>query len=267
MLNRKWLPTLTFAIFLLIPGVALAQPNLGGRPAGVNQRNDRSSFIVIPRNDGAGFIVIQRNDKVGVVAATPRNGNEFERVYKVKPNRNEVVDMLETRRRVAQLDKFGLKVQPDARTRKGLEAYIEQSPEKVFAVVGHNVNGEFRFPDGSTQTLAEIDALAKKHNKLAVHLSCDATDHVHPSSPAATGKLTSLNAIDMATAIGKRFGQDPPSNNPTLRLDDLAGRIQSDINGVERLSAIRTEIKATALVGALGTVYLVEQQRRKTKRR
>lgn len=243
MFNRKWLPTLTLALFLLIPGVALAQGN----------NRDRGRIIVIPRND-----------RVGVIVVLPRNANEFENVYERRPSRSEVIDMLKTRRMVGRLDNPVLKVQPDARTRTGLDSYIKQSDEKVIALVGHNVNGEFRFADGSTQRLSTIDALAKKHDKLVAHLSCDAIDHVH-HSPAATGTLTNRDAISMITAIGEGIGQEPPSNNNLLRFEDLPGRIQANINGVERLSALKLELKATAVVGTVGAGLVVEQWRRKKR--
>jgi hypothetical protein len=242
MFNRKWLPTLTLAIFLLIPGVALAQRNTGER-----------------------IIVIQRNDRVGVVIVLPRNANEFENVYERRPSRSEVIDMLKTRRMVERLDNPVLRVQPDARTPTGLETYIRQSDEKVIALVGHNDDGEFRFADGSTRNLATIDALAKKHDKLLAHLSCDAIDHVH-HAPAATGTLTNRDALNMANAIGKGIGQGPPSTNNPLRFEDLPGRIQANIDAVERLSAIKAELKATAVVGTLGSGLVVEQWRRNKRR-
>lgn len=254
MLNRKWLQTLTLAIFLLIPGVARAQLNTGG------------GRIVTPRNDSAAVVIASRiNDRVGVVIASPRNASEFEKVYGSRPSRSEIVDMVKMRQRVGRLDDPVLKVQTDARTRSGLESYVKKSDERIIALVGHNVNGEFRFPDGSTQSLADIDALAKKHDKLAILLSCEAKDYVH-QSPAATGSLTNWDALKMTAAVGKSLGQGPPSTNNPLRGDDLVNRVQADINGIERLSAIKLELKATAVVGTLGTGYLIEQ-RRKSKRR
>lgn len=249
MFNRKWLLTLVVSIYLLIPCATLAQ---------TNKRLGRT--------------IIPQREIVGVVSVLPRDGNEFQNVYKREPTPTQANDIKRTQRRLARLNRPSLEFHPEARTSIGFESYVRQAKEKTIMLVGHNEEGEFRFADGVALPLKKIDAFLKDHNKQVIVLSCEANGYLPPGSPAATGTLTNRDAIRMIDLIGKDPGRDTSLIGDTLNLGgDFTSRVQANINRVERLSRIESYfLKPTAAItGAVGTGiagYAIERKVR-TKRR
>lgn len=249
MTYKKWPSFLVLSIFLIIPSVSLAQTNIR-----------------------IGRTTIPRNEKVGVVNVLPRNEDEFKSIFDKKPTRAQTAHIERTQRQVDRLKLSILKPYPAARTSVGFDTYVRQAPEQTIMLVGHNVNGKFRFADGSALSLAQIASLVNEQNKQAIVLSCDAKSYV-PQFAASTRPLTDRDAIRMIESIGNTIGRTPPTNGESKSLDiRMMNRVQADITRTENLLNLESVLKRTAVVGTIttgavtGTGYMFERRRRNKKR-
>ena len=246
MTKRNWLLTIPVSIFLVIPGVTLAQTNTRIGP-----------------------IAIPRNERVSLINVLPRNANEYEIIYGRRPTRIERIDMAKTRLRLGQTNQPRLELYPGARSSVGFDDYVRQAEEQTIMLVGHNVNGEFRFANGVSRNLAEIESFLEEQNKQAIILSCDAQNYVK-QFPAPRRPLTNQGALRMVKSISS-IGRDTSFTEDSFGFgNNIMNRAQADIYGIERLTLIESIVKPSVAIGGIiatgGTVYMIEHRRRNKKR-
>lgn len=246
MTKRNWFLSIALSI-LVIPSVTLAQTNTR-----------------------IGRIATPRNERVTVISVLPRNANEYENIYGRRPTRIEEIDMAKTRLRLGQMSQSRLELYPGARTSVGFYDHIRRAEEQTIIVVGHNVNGEFRFADGVSRNLAEMSSLLEEQNKQAILLSCDAQNYVKQFA-ASTRPLTNKDAIRMVESIGKSISRDGFSTEDSLGLgNNIMNRAQADIYRIERLTRLEAIATSPLTIGGAiasgGTVYAIDHRRRNKKR-
>lgn len=267
---KKWSLTAILTILLVAsgavsPGTASAQTDtrgaLGTAP--------RGGLISAGRRDVA--VVVPRSDRIGVVSVLARNEVEFEKIRGRRPTQAEIRNMERTQRAEIRMSRSNLEFHPQARVSSGFKTYLTQGPERVVILAGHNVNGEFRFADGVSLHLTEINRLLSASGKQGIYLSCDAQNYV-PTSPGAPSRLWDSDALKITGKIGDSLGgwnNALPGSPNRLNQNTLDG-VQGVINGVVRSAARRNKLVAVTAGGATvagGTALYWLAPERKGKRR
>lgn len=241
MINRKWLLILALS-GLVYPGVTLAQT--GGMMA---------------------HTAIPRPVRVGVILVLPRNEIEFKAIHRENPTYAKYIEMNKTQYRFEQMNQPNLRFYPTPTSSLGFKEDIKHAEEQTILVVGHNLNGNLQFADGTSLHLAEIGSLLNERNKEAIMLSCDANQYA-PQFAGPSGPITNKDAIRMVQSISNNAGRLPSSFPDSFRLD--TNSVQADIHRIEDLSLI-TSVAKPAAIGTLttgGVTALLIRRRSNTKR-
>lgn len=130
-----------------------------------------------------------------VAAALATNATDFEKLYGYEPTESEL-------ERISRLRAEHAGDMSELGSWRDFEILLE-SEDRLLILVGHNEDGNFRFPSGETETLQRLASLVEDRNKIGIFLTCKGACF---TNAPATRKSTNLNdALLLAMILKDRF--------------------------------------------------------------
>ena len=191
-------------------------------------------------------------EDVKIVFSIPKNEQEYQNIFKEYSEKN-LEGMQDI---VASLDfsKIG-----DAHSRDAFLGLLASARnDEPIILIGHNENGLFYFPDGSSALLTDLDRTANANNKRIIILSCNAGKYLTVGPKNA---LTYEDSMEIAYLMAEKAKIDHFS---LMAADDVIKDFESDLTFERRIAAIS---KITATSTGAGGVIVVTLPDHKPKRR
>jgi hypothetical protein len=153
----------------------------------------------IPPPDAAKFATDRVPTKEVSFVLLPNDAASFERVFDRPPSLSEIGEMQRQR-----LDRSS--PLPTA-TEASLAAALQNSDAAYVTFIGHNDQGQLRFPDGSKMRLFDIARICTRYGKRAIFLSCKAEGHIGTVAAGAVGELEFGQALELSTRLRAYLAQ------------------------------------------------------------
>lgn len=145
---------------------------------------------------------------VEVLWAIPTSTSEYRKVYNVASGgETKATKALQIKRYKKEYQKeFGVKGRLVGR--KEFDAALAHDRTSIFAIIGHNENGRFRFLDGATANLNELADSCTAKMKLCVFVSCDSNEFIASKGVGVDRSITATEARwitrEIRTFLSKR---------------------------------------------------------------
>ncbi|MBT1688894.1 hypothetical protein [Dawidia soli] len=181
-----------------------------------------------------------------VFVSLPSDDNEFINIFN-EFNASHAVDAFILRKGLEHCGNTNVLL---PKTAADILSSIPKSNEhnKAIIIIGHNEDGAIKFPDKSKLKISDLDALAQKHSRVIVYLSCNSASFT--SNPATGYFLTYDQAINVANRL------DFFVPNPLMASHDhIREEFQKIVDTYGKSSEAQFYLRVTvvgASVGALG---------------
>lgn len=180
----------------------------------------------IPPQDAAKFATDRVPTKEISFVLLPNDATSFERVFDRPPSSSEVAEM--------QRQRFERSSPLPTATEASLATALQNSDAAYVTFIGHNDQGQLRFPDGSKMRLFDIARICTRYGKRAIFLSCKAEGHVGTVAAGTIGELEFAQALELSTRLRAYLAKES--------LASLAD-IQTFLRNEERAVAFSYKVK------------------------
>jgi len=203
---------------------------------------------------------------VATYIVAPETSGDFERMFGRQPTSREVDDMQSFQTKLK--DALGQSTVEQRLSAHSFESTLAGSSASFAIVVGHNDGGSFKFSDKSSLGLADMLAIAAKHGKALIILSCKAVQNSGDKDTLGTAREIGYpEGLFIARALKKSIED---ASGPI----SLAG-VKSQLQTIEKQANFKFNVKYLILQGcamaAAGiaiaiAIYLLEEDRKKRQK-
>ena len=154
--------------------------------------------------------------------------------------------------RIRALDKKVIEVDVGATDRKAFDRLAQRARGRVALIVGHAIDGRFRFLKGSDMSVLEMAAACAAHDAFCVFLTCE-TDKLLAGSPCSAGANCLLSAEHTSRAL--QHVASYAATAPSISAQALQGAIGSGVRADRRSLQARAMLADGVVVGVIDTIY------------
>lgn len=170
-----------------------------------------------------------------IVSTTPEGPDQYERIYDHEPTVAQLNSIKLLRKEYGDQMEYAV-------TFDDLKQNILTSSDRLFVIIGHNKDGDFRFPSGERIPLDVIAGLFKNSEKIPVILTCRGS--CYTDVPAPRLKLSLTGAFALAEQLSDRFAnfnnafetgsEGLLDNAPTSLITDRLGKLKNDFGQLSK---------------------------------
>jgi hypothetical protein len=147
--------------------------------------------------------------RIRMLAALPSTADEYQAVFGTPPAEGQLtaVDTIRQHLAASSLFQWNASVAgTQSRQSRDMVSAIASAAEPVLVIVGHNEDGAFMYPDGSSATLRDLARACLESGKWCYFISCESQSHVgeNDTSIGIWQKPTLENADCMSKEFASR---------------------------------------------------------------
>jgi hypothetical protein len=154
--------------------------------------------------------------------------------------------------RIRALDKNLIDVELGATDRKAFDRLTQRANGRVVLIVGHSVDGRFRFLNGSDMNVVDMAAACSAHDAFCVFLTCE-TDKLLAGSPCSAGANCLLSAEQTSRAVQNVASY--AATAPSITAKALQDAIRTGARAERRALQARAMLTEGVVVGVIDTIY------------
>lgn len=130
---------------------------------------------------------------------------------------------------------------------------LETMNAQVVTIIGHNQDGIFRFTNGFSANLYELDNICIKRKYHCVFLSCSAKKYLVSSGIATSSPITPLEAVHISIKLSEKISNNADTTsslNSTLsNLQEIVSTLESSAKRKLKVITISQKVGGTTAVG------------------